>query len=75
VGISDEECCRVPACGRPAVGYIQVGSRGRREVYVGHPAGLNHIPVCAEHLQTAASVGHWATAHVSLGSSRVIRAS
>jgi hypothetical protein len=36
---------------------------------------LNQIPVCAEHLHTAGTVGHWATAHVSPGASRVARAS
>lgn len=75
MGVFDDERCRVPACGRSAVGYIQVGGKGRREVYVGHPAGLNQIPVCAEHLHTAGTVGHWATAHVSPGASRVARAS
>ena len=52
VGITDE-CCRVSACGRTAVGYVQVGSHGRREVYVGHPGALNHFPLCAEHLHAA----------------------
>ena len=46
-------CCRVPACGRAVVGYMQIGSRGHREVYVGYPVGLNHFPLCAEHLPTA----------------------
>lgn len=54
---SGDGCCRVPACFRGAVGYILVGSRGRREVYVGHPAALNHIPVCAEHLHAVGGFG------------------
>ena len=52
---SSDEYCRVPACGRTAVGYLFVGSHGRREVYVGHPGALNHFPLCAEHLHTAGS--------------------
>jgi len=50
---SGDECCRVPACGQTAVGYVQIGSRGLREVYVGRPAALNHFPLCADHLAAA----------------------
>jgi len=53
LAVSDDQCCRVPACGRAAVGYVQVGSQGRREVYVGRPGALNHFPLCAEHLHAA----------------------
>ena len=41
---STDEYCRVPACGRTAVGYLFVGSHGRREVYVGHPGGPEPLP-------------------------------
>jgi hypothetical protein len=53
LAVGNDESCRVPACGRAAVGYLQVGSHGRREVYVGRPRGLNQFPLCAEHLHGA----------------------
>ena len=75
MGVVDDECCRVPACSRTAVGYIQVGSKGRREVYVGRPVGLNQIPVCADHLYTMGGAGRPATTHLIFGTPRAARAS
>jgi len=66
LAVSDGECCRVPGCGHACVGYIQVGSKGRREVYVGHPAGLNQIPVCAEHLYVGGPVSPPRAAHLAV---------
>jgi hypothetical protein len=63
LGLSDD-CCRVPGCGRATVGYIRVGSKGRREVYVGRPGALNHIAVCAEHLHLRAAVSPLAPAQL-----------
>ena len=56
LAVANDECCRVPACGRIAVGYVQVGSHGHREIYVGRPAALNHFPLCAEHLDAAGTM-------------------
>jgi hypothetical protein len=50
---ADAGVCRVPACRRAAVAYLEVNGRGGREVFVGHARSANQFPLCVEHMDHA----------------------